>query len=309
MKSFRPHRGLFFYLLSVYGDMSYMYKEFPSPPGTFLLSIRKCKHEKAEHVKFPSPPGTFLLSINQSASTHQRTHGVSVPTGDFSFIYFRTISFQHSMTCLFPSPPGTFLLSILVKHYYCKSIILFPSPPGTFLLSIICQRLLYLLRVLRFRPHRGLFFYLLVMTTLIIMVGMAFPSPPGTFLLSIFIFASCLKGCDVSVPTGDFSFIYIKASLLPINVSVCFRPHRGLFFYLWLRLDRVQTRGSRVSVPTGDFSFIYYKLRLRLASGNGFRPHRGLFFYLLRSYLNKEFLESFRPHRGLFFYLYVYKAF
>ena len=58
-----------------------------------------------------------------------------------------------------------------------------------------------------------------------------FPSPPGTFLLSIK--EKYMKDglSEVSVPTGDFSFIY--------NVGRFFKCR-------WI-----------VSVPTGDFSFIY----------------------------------------------------
>ena len=36
---------------------------------------------------FPSPPGTFLLSIVNSSFFHFLCNFVSVPTGDFSFIY------------------------------------------------------------------------------------------------------------------------------------------------------------------------------------------------------------------------------
>ena len=36
---------------------------------------------------FPSPPGTFLLSIEGVKFKQQKEIIVSVPTGDFSFIY------------------------------------------------------------------------------------------------------------------------------------------------------------------------------------------------------------------------------
>ena len=37
----------------------------------------------------------------------------------------------------------------------------------------------------------------------------------------------------VSVPTGDFSFIYCSANAIMNDMDNSFRPHRGLFFYLY----------------------------------------------------------------------------
>ena len=90
---------------------------------------------------------------------------------------------------------------------------MFPSPPGTFLLSIV-----YIEAGTKtfpsFRPHRGLFFYL-------------------------FTEKECyIYAMNVSVPTGDFSFIYDSQI-------------------------ESEKRKIHVSVPTGDFSFIYCLYRSR----------------------------------------------
>ena len=60
-----------------------------------------------------------------------------------------------------------------------------------------------------FRPHRGLFFYLLIISHIL-----------------------RKKEDIVSVPTGDFSFIYLFSTISKLLALI-------------------------VSVPTGDFSFIY----------------------------------------------------
>ena len=59
----------------------------------------------------------------------------------------------------------------------------------------------------------------------------------------------------VSVPTGDFSFIYTNKKTFR-KVEFGFRPHRGLFFYLCITITSL-ILPQVVSVPTGDFSFIY----------------------------------------------------
>ena len=132
---------------------------------------------------------------------------VSVPTGDFSFIYnqinevrvrmnmsfrpHRGLFFYLSMKDFykfpsdkFPSPPGTFLLSILDSVDVGSTPTWFPSPPGTFLLSIRSEAITEAKKL------------------------MMFPSPPGTFLLSMRWFDVVEQIICVSVPTGDFSFIY-----------------------------------------------------------------------------------------------------
>ena len=60
---------------------------------------------------FPSPSGTFLLSIQIADMFESGEINVSVPTGDFSFIY-GDFDDNGMRVHLFPSPPGTFLLSI-----------------------------------------------------------------------------------------------------------------------------------------------------------------------------------------------------
>ena len=135
---------------------------------------------------------------------------VSVPTGDFSFIYLLLYSIRIPGKW-FPSPPGTFLLSMMWVSSYNTCFFTFPSPPGTFLLSISCGNRCYHCKK-RFRPHRGLFFYLLEERHLALECMRLFPSPPGTFLLSI----------------GGLRMYKLRI--------YSFRPHRGLFFYLSVQL-------------------------------------------------------------------------
>ena len=45
---------------------------FPSPPGTFLLSIKRKKRGATVVIKFPSPPGTFLLSMEKLIVTQKK---------------------------------------------------------------------------------------------------------------------------------------------------------------------------------------------------------------------------------------------
>ena len=60
----------------------------------------------------------------------------------------------------FPSPSGTFLLSIVYnKETKEMELVKFPSPSGTFLLSMNKEEMDKRYNI-RFRPHRGLFFYL-----------------------------------------------------------------------------------------------------------------------------------------------------
>ena len=61
---------------------------------------------------------------------------------------------------------------------------------------------------------------------------------------------------NVSVPTGDFCFIYCCFGNDDIN-DIRFRPHRGLLFYLSSKSFTLGTTNKIVSVPTGDFCFIY----------------------------------------------------
>ena len=84
----------------------------------------------------------------------------------------------------------------------------------------------------------------------------------------------------VSVPTGDFSFIYAWEDVIDgeaVTVSV---PTGDFSFIYEMRLSMQYYKV--VSVPTGDFSFIYgIELVMRHVDGEkSFRPHRGLFFYL-----------------------------
>ena len=245
---FRPHRGLFFYLYDIErlvkdeikrvsvptGDFSFIYSIskvqkvninwFPSPLGTFLLSIRRKTRMKKIKLSFPSPPGTFLLSIQTGYRGKKK---------DFRF----------------PSPPGTFLLSILHFSLFREWRILFPSPPGTFLLSIYQTDTINCYEYC-FRPHRGLFFYLWFYQIRERGINM-FPSPPGTFLLSIIKTLNLWWNLSVSVPTGDFSFIYIAIEVRALTYWG-FRPHRGLFFYLW-QWKIQQRRISRFPSPPGTF--------------------------------------------------------
>ena len=158
--SFRPHRGLFFYLSQ--GDV-----------------------QNVKKIQFPSPPGTFLLSMREKNITRTFMITVSVPTGDFSFIYDSSASRMKIRLRQFPSPPGTFLLSIWKRHCYSQRIASFPSPPGTFLLSIKVKSFILREWFPSFRPHRGLFFYLYATDFLNDVIYRVFPSPPGTFLLSM----------------------------------------------------------------------------------------------------------------------------
>ena len=155
----------------------------------------------------------------------------------------------------FPSPPGTFLLSIGYMTVLNIVMNAFPSPPGTFLLSIKVKSFILREWFPSFRPHRGLFFYLWIKNLQSDAEALKFPSPPGTFLLSINICINQKVLKKVSVPTGDFSFIYHFLYSFS-NILICFRPHRGLFFYLYNDIV-LKDKYDVVSVPTGDFSFIY----------------------------------------------------
>ena len=85
---------------------------------------------------FPSPPGTFLLSMF-SQLPEELQDRVSVPTGDFSFIYEDHMVLYKNVDICVSVPTGDFSF-IYEKHYIANDVLVvkFPSPPGTFLLSI-----------------------------------------------------------------------------------------------------------------------------------------------------------------------------
>ena len=113
-----------------------------------------------------------------------------------------------------------------------------------------------------FRPHRGLFFYL---------------SSNGN--------TTAMVGC-VSVPIGDFSFIY-KTMTVEEKRKARFRPHRGLFFYLscpWNPLI-LQVPFYSLRRKTLDRIFFY---------GNYLKNAFKVSFYLMRRKLPRNHLYS--PH-------------
>ena len=62
-------------------------KRVSVPTGDFsFIYYEECRNNDP-WKRFPSPPGTFLLSILRLASGKAKEVKVSVPTGDFSFIY------------------------------------------------------------------------------------------------------------------------------------------------------------------------------------------------------------------------------
>ena len=83
----------------------------------------------------------------------------------------------------------------------------------------------------------------------------------------------------VSVPTGDFSFIYYE-ECRNNDPWKRFPSPPGTFLLSILRLASGKAKEVKVSVPTGDFSFIYKGKKHSTERGISFRPHRGLFFYL-----------------------------
>ena len=59
---FRPHRGLFFYHID---DITLADMKFVSvPTGDFSFIMKDREHIHQFKAPFPSPPGTFLLSLN-----------------------------------------------------------------------------------------------------------------------------------------------------------------------------------------------------------------------------------------------------
>ena len=90
----------------------------------------------------------------------------------------------------------------------------------------------------------------------------------------------------VSVPTGDFSFIYEEYQTYE-NPIWCFRPHRGLFFYLscpWNPLI-LQVPFYSLRRKTLDRIFFY---------GNYLKNAFKVSFYLMRRKLPRNHLYS--PH-------------
>ena len=110
-----------------------------------------------------------------------------------------------------------------------------------------------------FRPHRGLFFYLSDPGLLIPDEEDLVSVPTGdfSFIYTFFTIAGELWDEEnVSVPTGDFSFIYNQVVTFPLaKVSVSVPTGDFSFIYTEYIFRRVNQ--EVVSVPTGDFSFIY----------------------------------------------------
>ena len=107
----------------------------------------------------------------------------------------------------------------------------------------------------------------------------------------------------VSVPTGDFSFIYYE-ECRNNDPWKRFPSPPGTFLLSILRLASGKAKEVKVSVPTGDFSFIYHCLRLCKRYVSWVSVPTGDFSFIYKG--KKHSTErgiSFRPHRGLFFYL------
>ena len=58
------------------------------PTGDFSFIYTEQRTQKQICYFFPSPPGTFLLSMFDFRTPNNQS-SLSVPTGDFSFIYVK----------------------------------------------------------------------------------------------------------------------------------------------------------------------------------------------------------------------------
>ena len=77
----------------------------------YLFTEKEC-YIYAMNVSVPT--GDFSFIYDSQIESEKRKIHVSVPTGDFSFIYIEDYIVWYDSQ-MFPSPPGTFLLSMVLS--------------------------------------------------------------------------------------------------------------------------------------------------------------------------------------------------